>query len=62
VYGLVSGVDEYSNLHGQLNNFQSADSTSRQNHVAVTYLSRKERLQNKWQSILLETQAQAQLD
>jgi hypothetical protein len=43
VCGLVNRVDEYSNLHEQLNNYQSADSTKRRNHVAVTCLSLKGR-------------------
>jgi len=36
VYGLVNSMDEYSVLRGQLNNFQSADSTSRRNGGAMS--------------------------
>ena len=39
MYGLVNSVDEYSDLHGQINNFQSADSTSRQNGGALSCCS-----------------------
>jgi hypothetical protein len=36
MYDLVNSMDEYSELHGQLNNFQSADSTSRRNGGAMS--------------------------
>lgn len=36
VYGLVNSMDEYSDLHDQLTNFQSGDSTSRRNRGALS--------------------------